>query len=129
MIITFVLCASVYRRSLLAQAEARYEDEKILKSNPLAIINSQTHEPSDAPDDLVIEIEVSPEHAVPSPTQLQGEKNEVSESQTTEGETYMTVKPIRQAAATQDFELEVSVFRQVNQDSTAVILFFFFFSF
>ena len=124
MIITFVSCASVYRRSLLAQAEARYEDEKILKSNPLAIINGRTHESSAAPDDLIIEIEA--EHAVPSPTQLQGEKNEVSESQTTEGETYVTVKPIRQAAATQDFELQVSVFRQVNQDSTAVILFVFF---
>ena len=114
---TCVLCAPVYRRCLLGQTKARFEDEKMLKSNPLAFINGQTHESSAAPDNLVIEIEVSPGHAVPLPTQLQGEKNEVSESQTTEGETYVTVKPTRQAAAAQNFELEVSVFRQVNLES------------
>ena len=103
------------RQSLLGQAEAKYEYERMLKSSALTITNGQTHQPSAAPDDLVIEIEVGPGYAASSTTQLLEERNE---SLTTEEEPHVTIKPARQAAATENFELEVSVYRYlVNQHS------------
>ena len=102
---------AIPRRSLLSQAEAKYEEEMMLMNNSVASVTNQRHEPSEsAPDDLVINMEASPGPLLPT---LQEEGSNTSEGPAAEGEAYVTIKSklhsTQAATATQDFELEVSV--------------------
>ena len=96
----------------MSQAEARYEDEIMLKKNPLAAVSGQAR-PSHSPDDLVIDIEISiisPELAISSSAKLK-EEDDTKENWMAEIEPHVTVKPRlrrRQPEATKNIELEVS---------------------
>ena len=84
----------------------------MLMNTSLATINVQRCEPSSTHDDLVIHIEVSPGHDISSLLILEEEESDASGSPAAEREPYVTVKSklhTKQAAATQNFELEVSV--------------------
>ena len=103
----------MFRRSLLSQAEARSEDEKMLKNSPHAVVVDQTHHPS-SPGDLVINIDVSTsiQGDIASSSTLLQEEDADSEIQVAEKEPRVTVKLKqhgRQPKAMQNFELEVSV--------------------
>ena len=100
------------RRSLLSQVEAKYEEEKMLMNSSVTTVNGQRREPSSASDDLVIHIEVGPGHDISSLPILEEEESDASGSPVAEREPYVTVKSklhTKQAAPTQNFELEVSV--------------------
>ena len=84
----------------------------MLMNNSAATVNDQRHEPSSASDDLVIHIDVGPGHDVSSLPILEEEESDASGSSAAEREPYVTFKSklrTRKAAATQNFELEVSV--------------------
>ena len=84
----------------------------MLMNNSVTTVNGQRHEPSSTPNDLVIDIEVTPRHDVSSLPILQEEESDASGSPAREREPYVTVKSrlhTRKATATQNFELEVSV--------------------
>ena len=80
----------------------------MLLNSSVGTVDGQSHGPPSAPDDLVINIEVSTGHI------LQEKESDTSESPGAKGEPYVTVKSIskrltRQAALTQNIELEVSI--------------------
>ena len=98
----------------MSQAEARYEDEIMLKNNSLAAVSGQAR-PSHSPDDLAIEIEISiisPELAISSSANvINKEEDNTKENRMAEIEPHVTVKPRlhrRQPEATKNIELEVS---------------------
>ena len=80
----------------------------MLLNSSVGMVDGQRHRRPSESDELVINIEVSTEHL------LQEKESDASESPGAKGEPYVTVKSIskrltRQAALTQNIELEVSI--------------------
>jgi hypothetical protein len=110
--LSYLMHLFLSRRNLLSQAEAKYEEEMMLMNNSVSSVSDQRHEASSAPDDLVINMEASPAPLLPT---IQEEGSDVSQSPADEedSEAFVTVRSklhsTESAAATQNFELEVSV--------------------
>ena len=99
-----------FRRSLLSQDEARYEDEKMLKNNLLVPADGPSQQTEPSPNDLVINMDLLG-CAISSPTTLQVvDENPSSLFPETEP-IVLTKQKIgkRRTAVTQSFQLEVSV--------------------
>ena len=100
----------------MRQTEVRQEEEKMLKSNSLAFVDSQSNQPSS--DDLAIDIEAVPTTSTdlggPATTFVtlleEEEEHKTSDSDSQVGEKRSSVSKLhRQPETTQNLELKVSI--------------------